>query len=509
MHSDTRYPDARHADTSVAARTGTVVETVPVSTPDDVDRAVACATAAAGPLATADPRVRRDWLVALAEGLETAGTRTALVRVADTETALGEPRLRTELARCADQLRFYGEVAAEGAFLAATVDHADGARPDLRRLRVPLGPVAVLGASNFPFGFGVLGHDTASALAAGCPVVAKAHPAHPVTSRLLGHVAREALTGAGAPAGAFGLVSGFDAGTALVRAPQVRAVAFTGSQQGGLALWRAANEREDVVPVYAEMGTVNPVVVTRAGALRRGEVADGFVGSFTLGTGQYCTKPGLLLAPAGAGFPAAVARSLERAASAGWLLTDGIARGFDAGTRELEEAGATVLARVPGPADGWSAAATLLRARAADLRPGSRLLEECFGPVALVVEYDGRGELEGVLRSLPGALAASVMGNGDDDPEVPGLVAALGTRVGRVAVDAWPTGVATTWAQQHGGPWPATTVPSATSVGAAALDRFTRPVAFQSVPEAALPPALHEDNPWRLPRRVDGKQVPA
>ena len=290
--------------------------------------------------------------------------------------------------------------------------------------------------------------------------------------------------------------------------PEVAAVAFTGSQRGGLALWRLAIQRDVVIPVYAEMGTVNPVVMTTAAAARTEEIAAGFVGSFTLGAGQFCTKPGLLLAPTGYDVPARVAAALQSARPTGWLLTEGIAAAYGSGVAELVGAGAEVLGRVPGPAEGWSADATVLVVAAADLKPGSRLLEECFGPVALVAEYADHHELTEVLEALQGALAASVMSAGPEDPETPDLVGALTPLAGRVAVDDWPTGVAFTWAQQHGGPWPATTFPSATSVGAAALDRFTRPVTWQSAPASALPPALQEDNPWRLPRRVDGRLMP-
>lgn len=494
------------SDLSRDARTGAVLTQVATSTPEQVRDAVARAAAAAPAVAAAPPAERRRWLAAVADALEEPRTAAELLAVSDRESALGETRLAGEIARCAGQLRFYGDVAAEGSYLRATVDHATATSPDLRRMQVPLGPVAVLGASNFPFAFGALGNDTGSALAAGCPVVAKAHPAHPATSALLAGVATAALAAAGAPDGVFGLVAGFAAGEALVTAPEVGAVAFTGSHRGGTALWRLANQREVVVPVYAEMGTVNPVVMTAAAAAgRAAEVAAGFVGSFTLGTGQFCTKPGLLLAPTGHGVPARVAAALDAAGPSGWLLTEGIAAAFAAGVADLVGAGAEVLGRVAGPSGGWSGDATVLGAPASALKPGSRLLEECFGPVAVVAEYADRAELEQVLATLPGALAASVMPGGPDDPETPELVAALARRVGRVAVDDWPTGVAFTWAQQHGGPWPATTVPGATSVGAAALDRFTRPVTWQSTPQPALPPALRDDNPWRLPRRVDGR----
>ena len=493
------------SDVSHDARTGTVIARLPTSTADQVRNVVARAAAAAPGVAAATPAERRRWLVAVADALEDPQAADELVRIADRETALGEARLTSELVRCAGQLRFYGDVGAEASYLRVTVDHPKDSTPDLRRMQVPLGPVAVLGASNFPFAFGALGNDTGSALAAGCPVVAKAHPAHPETSAALATIAIAALAAAGAPEGAFGLVAGFEAGEALVRAPEVRAVAFTGSQHGGLALWQMAIQRDVVIPVYAEMGTVNPVVMTTASTVRTDEIAAGFVGSFTLGTGQFCTKPGLLLAPAGYDVPARVAAALHSARPTGWLLTEGIAAACGTAVAELVGAGADVLGRVPGPAEGWSADATVLAVSAKDLKPGSRLLDECFGPVALVAEYADQDELTRTLGALSGALAASVMSAGPEDPETPGLVGALTRLAGRVAVDDWPTGVAFTWAQQHGGPWPATTYPSATSVGGAALDRFTRPVTWQSAPASALPPALQEDNPWRLPRRVDGR----
>jgi NADP-dependent aldehyde dehydrogenase len=431
-----------------------------------------------------------------------------LVAVADAETGLGTVRLEGELARVAAQLHFYADVAEEGSYLGATLDRARAGVPALGRVRIPLGPVAVFGASNFPFAFGVLGNDTASALAAGCPVVAKGHPAHPRLSRALADRAEGALRDAGAPAGTFALVTGFDAGMHLVDAAQTHAVAFTGSQRGGMALRERALARPVPIPVYAEMGTVNPVVATSAGCADLAALADGFVGSFTAGAGQFCTKPGLLLAPAGLGVADAVAATLGEIRPSGWSLTAPIAAAAEAGVQELVAAGARVHRRVAGPDAGYGVDTVLLTADADALVPGSRLTEECFGPVALVVEYDGASALAGVLAGLQGALAASVMA-GADDPELADVLDLLVPLVGRVAVGDWPTGVATAWAQHHGGPWPATSEPSATSVGAAALDRFTRPVTFQSVPDAALPAALRQANPWSLPRRVDGVLEPA
>ena len=491
--------------TSYDPRTGTAHEEVRESTTDEVEQTLRRASLVAPDVGGLAPTERGRWLRILADRLDDPSTAAELAALADRETALGRSRLTGEVARVAAQLRFYADVAEEGSWLGVTLAAATGTAPAIARMQAPLGPVAVFGASNFPFAFGVLGNDTAAALAAGCPVVAKAHPAHPVLSRRLAEIAVDALQEAGAPQGTFGLVAGYEAGSALVTSPHTAAVAFTGSQRGGLALWRLANEREVVIPVFAEMGTVNPVIVTPAGGRDMADVANGFVASFTLGSGQYCTKPGLLLAPACSGVAAAVGKALEEAHPAGWLLTADMARAATQGLEQLQAAGGHVVAQVPGPERGWAVPTTVLAVPAARLRRGSRLLEECFGPVALVAEYDTQEELFEVLSALQGALAASVMSGGVEDPDTGPLVRALAPLVGRVVVDGWPTGVTVSWAQQHGGPWPATSVPAATSVGAAALDRFTRPIAYQGVPDAALPPALQADNPWHLPRRVQGR----
>ncbi len=480
----------------------------PADTPPERVTALVEAAAAAAPAVAATSPVNRErWLVALAEAFESTAAR--LVELADAETALGLERLGGELGKTAAQARFYGAVTAEGSWLSARLDRVAGNAPvDLRRANLPVGPVAVFGASNFPFSFGVAGHDTLSALAAGCPVLVKAHPAHPRLSLRIGQLVAATLADVGAPAGAFGLVVGFQAGLALVDAPQMRTVAFTGSQAGGTALVQRAGARPDPIPVFAEMGTVNPAVVTPAAAQADlAGIAEGFLASFTLGQGQFCTKPGLLLTPRGAGAANAVASALS-AVPPGWSLTERIAAGYHDGLRALVSAGARLVGEGCRAEAGFAVAPTVLSADLDDLQPGSRLLEECFGPVALVFEYDDLVQLRAALGRLQPSLAAAVATAGPDDPDTGWLVAQLSTRVGRVVVDGWPTGVATSWSQQHGGPWPAASRQDATSVGAAALDRFTRPVAFQDVPESALPAALRNDNPWGLPRRVDGVLQP-
>lgn len=488
-------------------RTGTIHVTAPETTPAQLAATLAGAAQAAPMLAATAPAARRRWLEALADSLD--HHQEELAALADRETALGIERLRGEVARTANQLRFYGEVAVEGSYLEVTIDDETGSTPALARVNRPLGPVAVFGASNFPFAFSLLGHDTASALAAGCPVVVKAHSAHLGLTLRQAEIAQAALAAAGAPRGTLGVVVGRDAGIRLVQAPETAAVGFTGSQSGGLALGRLANDREDVIPVYAEMGTVNPAVVTRAGAANLDAVARGFVGSFTLGHGQFCTKPGLLLAPAGVGAADAVAAALRDAVPHPVMLTRAIAESVSAGLEAMLAAGARRVAEVPAAGGGWAAPAAVLAAELSDLRPGSPLLEECFGAVALVCEYADDTALAAAVGMLQPSLAASLFTGSAVDPQAPGLIDLLAAKVGRVAVNQWPTGVAVTWAQQHGGPWPATSVPSATSVGAHGLARFVRPVTFQAARDEWLPPAAQSANPWQVTRRVNGRVEPA
>ena len=488
--------------TSFDPRTGSVVTTVADTSAEELGSVLAAAVDAAGVLAATSPADRRSWMYAVADALE--AHRDELARLADQETALGLERLTGEVTRAAGQLRFYADVAAEGSYLDVTVDEPTATTPGLVRVNRPLGPVAVFGASNFPFAFSVLGNDTAAALAAGCPVVAKAHPAHVGLSVRQAQIAREALVAAGAPRGTFDVVSGHATGVELVRAPQITAVGFTGSQAGGLALWRIANEREVVIPVYAEMGTVNPVVVTSRGAADIDAVAKGFVGSFTLGSGQFCTKPGLLLAPAGSGAAEAVSQALHQARPAPVMLTEAISRGVTDGIAAMVAAGAELAGDVSGGPVGWAAPAAVLSAPSAALVPGSRLLEETFGAVVLVSEYADEDELADVVGRLQPSLAASIFTGGAGDDQAGRVLRLLTGKVGRIAVDEWPTGVAFTWAQQHGGPWPATSAPATTSVGAAALGRFVRPVAYQSAHDGWLPPEAQAANPWGLPRRVNG-----
>ncbi|MFC5800643.1 aldehyde dehydrogenase (NADP(+)) [Streptomyces formicae] len=495
---------------SVDPRTGKPREQVAVeATADEVDRAVRAADAARPALA--DRAARAALLRTAADLLDEA--RDHVIEAADAETALGPVRLTGELARTTAQLRAFADVVDEGAFLDIRIDHADAGRtppwPDLRRWKIPLGVVAVYSASNFPLAFSVPGGDTASALAAGCPVVVKAHPDHPATSELCASLLRRAARQTGLPEDVVALVHGFDAGVELVRHPLVAAAGFTGSVRGGRALYDAAAARPTPIPFHGELGSLNPVVITEGAAAERAEaIGTGLAGSMTLGEGQFCTKPGFVLAPAGDTGDRLV-KSLTAAVSEtepGVMLDHRMRDAFVAGVTERAALDGVEAPVTPGAGGEHTVSAGFLTVPARRLAadgPHDLLLEECFGPVTVVARYETPDEIEAVLSRLPGNLTATLH-TADDEPAAAGLLAALTPLAGRILVNGWPTGVAVAPAQHHGGPYPATTSTS-TSVGATAIERWLRPVSYQSAPPALLPPELRDDNPLGLPRRVDGR----
>ncbi|MFF7329440.1 aldehyde dehydrogenase family protein [Streptomyces sp. NPDC008150] len=499
---------------SVDPRTGKQREQVATeATAEEVDTAVRAAHAARGALA--DRTVRAAFLRSAAERLE--GARDHLVEAADAETALGFTRLTGELARTCFQLRAFATLVDEGAFLDVVIDHPDDTAtppiPDLRRYKVPLGVVAVYAASNFPFAFSVPGGDTASALAAGCPVVVKAHPDHPALSELVASLLRRAAAEHGIPDGVVGLVHGLDAGIELIEHPLVAAAGFTGSVRGGRALFDAAAARPVPIPFHGELGSLNPVVVTEAAAAERAEaIGAGLAGSMTMGVGQFCVKPGLVLAPAGEGGDRLL-KSLTEAVSdtgSGVLLDHRMRDNFVAGVAERAQLPDVDSPVTPGAGGEHSVSPgflTVPAARLAEEGGYDLLLEECFGPVTVVARYEDDDEARAVLSRLPGNLTATVqLSEAEAAGEGRGaeILAELTPLAGRVLVNGWPTGVAVAPAQHHGGPYPATTSTS-TSVGGTAIERWLRPVAYQNTPEALLPPELRDDNPLGLPRRYDGR----
>ncbi|WP_026924477.1 aldehyde dehydrogenase (NADP(+)) [Glycomyces arizonensis] len=475
---------------------------------DSLDAIARTADEAARALVRIAPATRAAALVAAADAI--TAEADDLVALAMSETGLAEVRLRGELKRTAVQLRLFADTVVDGAYLDARIDRADpdfalGPRPDVRSVNEPIGPVLNFAASNFPFAFSVAGGDTAAALAAGNPVIVKAHPGHPLLSERTAEVAAAALEGAGLPSGTLQLIAGQEAGVAMLRHPLVKAASFTGSVGAGRVLADIAAARVDPIPFYGELGSVNPVFVT-PGALaeRAGEIAAGLVASVGGSAGQLCTKPGFVFLPAGHGLDDAIAEAsakVEEHRMLGPRIAEGYARRRDA---ILETAGVRVIAagslRTDDGGQGW-VTPTMAAVGVEDLRAGlGTLLDECFGPLTILVEAPADADYADLLEEFfEGNLTVTVhRADGDD---VARLVRAASRRAGRVLFDGWPTGVAVTPAMQHGGPWPATTS-GGTSVGTAAIARFVRAVAYQNAPAAILPPPLRDDNPWDVPQRI-------
>lgn len=414
-----------------------------------------------------------------------------LVTLADDETALGKSRLDTELVRTAFQIDFFAELIDSGQFLRELSDRADpnwpsAPRPSLTRLHVPIGVVAVFAASNFPFAFSVAGGDTASALAAGCPVVVKAHSGHPRLSQRVADICRESLIEAGMPPASLTLVRGREVGRQLVEDNRVDAVAFTGSTEGGRALFDIACGRPRPIPFYGELGSVNPVFVTaRAAETDSDRIWRELTASFTLSAGQLCTKPGIVFAPRTADAPSLILEYLDCAQR--WeLLDERIAEGFAAQVNELAENQA-VHVIASSPVEGRTAGPWLLKTDIASfLAAPHALINECFGPAVLIVEYHDESDLLTAAACFTGELTATIQAHADDDV-VPALVRTVTRRAGRIVWNQWPTGVAVTGAMQHGGPYPSSTSARDTSVGAAAAERFLRPVTYQNFPARVIP----------------------
>ncbi len=460
------------------------------------------------------PNDRASFLEAIAEEIEAIGD--ALIETAHAESGLPVARLTGERGRTCGQLRLFAQVVRAGDHLGVRIDPAlpdrtPLPRPDLRQRMIALGPVAVFGASNFPLAFSTAGGDTASALAAGCPVVVKAHNAHPGTAELVGRAITVAAERTGMPTGVFSLVfgQGNETGAALVSDPAIAAVGFTGSRAGGLALVAAAAARPQPIPVYAEMSSVNPVVVL-PGAIegeRAWDLATAYVGSLTLGSGQFCTNPGLLFLPAGeAGdrFVDGVAAAV-REATGQTMLTSGIHDHFEAGTERLGATGDVTTVAVGSEGEGANAPAPVVfAAEIAQFVGDDSLAGEVFGAAGLIVRYEEVASLAAALGRLEGQLTATLHGAETDYDAARTLLAVLETRAGRVLWGGWPTGVEVAHAMVHGGPFPATSDSRSTSVGTLAIERFQRPVCYQDLPEALLPDALRDDNPWGLVRRLDG-----
>ena len=439
----------------------------------------------------------------------------ALIECAMEESGLPQARLEGERGRTVGQLRLFAKVVRDGRWLAATLDSAlpDRAppRPDLRLRRIALGPVAVFGASNFPLAFSVAGGDTASALAAGCPVVVKAHGAHPGTSELVGRAVQAAVAACRLPEGVFSMLhgDGRTIGQALVSHPAIKAVGFTGSRQGGMALVRTAAGRDEPIPVYAEMSSSNPMFLLPDALSRNArQIAAGFVDSLTLGAGQFCTNPGLAVALEGEALDAfcdAAATALQ-AKNAGTMLTPGIHAAFNQGVERLAKAGGVkLLGRGQSGAAACAGQAALFLTDADTFLAHDELAEEVFGASALIIRCNSMAQIHQLAEHLEGQLTASIFLTEDDRDAAVALLPVLERKAGRILVNGYPTGVEVSHAMVHGGPFPATSDSRSTSVGAGAIDRFLRPVSYQDLPAFLLPAALQDANPLDLWRVRDGE----
>ncbi|MBS0452449.1 MAG: aldehyde dehydrogenase (NADP(+)) [Proteobacteria bacterium] len=482
---------------------------------EEVERAATLAEAAFDPYRSLPMERRAAFLEAIAQGILALGD--ALIDRAHAETGLPRARLQGERARTVGQLRMFAQVVRDGHFLRATIDPAQpgrqpAPRSDLRLMKIPLGPVAVFGASNFPLAFSVAGGDTASALAAGAPVVVKAHSAHLGTSEMVGRAVQEAARRCEMPEGVFSMLigAGRKLGEALVAHPAIKAVGFTGSRQGGLALVRVANARKEPIPVYAEMSSINPVFLFPAALSARAEsIAKGFVDSLIMGAGQFCTNPGLVIAPNGTALERflVVARAELATRQAQTMLTPGIHEAYRSGIAKLDDVPSVEKLATGQAGDdlGNAASAALYMTDASHFLASPSLEDEFFGPASIVVRVEGIDEMLRIANRIEGQLTATLHIDAADHEDAARLLPVLERKAGRVLANGFPTGVEVCQAMVHGGPFPATSNGMHTSVGASAIDRFLRPVCYQDLPEELRPAAIQDTNPLGLWRLVEGR----
>ncbi len=484
------------------------------ATQEEVDRAIELAAGAFPEYSALSGRERAGFLRKIAEEIEAVVDDIA--ERGPLETGLPEPRMRGETARTTGQLRLFADLIEEGSWVDARIERAQPDRqplpkPDIRSMRRPLGPVAVFCASNFPMAFSVAGGDTAAALAAGCPVLVKAHSSHPGIAEIVGQAVVRAAEATGMPEGVFSLLfgSGREVGMALVKDPIVQAVGFTGSRSGGLALMEAAANRQQPIPVYAEMSSVNPVVLLPEAVDSRGEqIAEGFFGSLTLGAGQFCTNPGLVFLPDGHGeaFLAKLKELIETAPSA-VMLNEGICRAFKEATKDFADTpGVETIAHSFTKHVEHRAVPVVFSVNVRRFLEDGDLHGEMFGPGTLIV----RGSLEEIEATIPeleGQLTATVHGTDAELSANASLITALERRAGRLIINGFPTGVEVCHSMVHGGPFPSTSDGRSTSVGTMAIERFCRPVSWQGFPQDLLPAELRDDNPLGISRIEDGKRV--
>jgi len=485
------------------------------ATPREIDEAIFKAEEAFLAYSKKSGQERALFLETIADEIITLGD--ALIKRCCEETGLTEGRLTGERGRTVNQLRLFAGLLREGSWMDARIDTAEPDRqpapkPDIRSMQKAIGPVGIFGASNFPLAFSVAGGDTASALAGGCTVVAKAHPAHPGTCEMIAHAIVRAIAKVKMPSGTFSMVHGnsTEVGMAIVKHPMIKAIGFTGAFRGGKAIFDAAARRPAPIPVYAEMSSTNPVFIL-PGALRekKEEIAKGLTASVTLGVGQFCTKPGLVFleeSQDAAQFQKLAAANFQGVVAA-TMLTPRIHESFENGIEKLgKQEGVTLLAKGKTEEEGFWGVGYLFQTNARNFLANEHLEEEVFGPSTLAVTVSNKSELIEIAQKLKGHLTATLWATEDDLDEYAGLIAILERKVGRLIINGFPTGVEVCHAMVHGGPFPATTDSRSTSVGTAAITRFARPVCYQNFPDALLPDELKNDNPLGIWRLVNGER---
>ncbi|HKS66928.1 MAG TPA: aldehyde dehydrogenase (NADP(+)) [Candidatus Acidoferrales bacterium] len=488
------------------------------ATPEEVDLAARLAAEAFVSFRELSGAAKAEFLNGIAKNIEAATEQ--IVERGHLETALPKPRLQSETARTCNQLRLFAQVVQEGSWVNARIDRADPNRkplpkPDIRSMWRPLGPVVVFSASNFPLAFSVAGGDTASAFAAGNPVIVKAHSAHPGTSQIVGEAVRGAVRSRGLHEGVFSLIfgAGTSVGTQLVQHPLIKAGGFTGSTGAGRALMNLAAARPEPIPFYGELGSTNPVFLLPGAMQARGaKIAEDLYGSFTLGAGQFCTKPGLIFFSEGKTAAPFVGELKNKVAQAPEfaLLTKGISGDYDKEAQKRKQRrGLSVVAEGAqrSAANPYSASAAVYQTEISSFLAEPELSEEHFGPSTLLIEYSNKEQILEAARKLEGHLTATIHGTEEDLREFSELISILENKVGRILFNGFPTGVEVCHAMVHGGPYPASTDGRTTSVGTQAIYRFARPVCYQNLPDSALPAELKNANPLGVWRLVDGKMT--
>lgn len=482
------------------------------ATAEEVDQAALSAQEAFRVYGRISASKRANFLDKIADHIE--GLGNTLVERCQAESGLPEGRIKGERGRTVNQLRLFGQLVREGTWVDARIDKPVPERqpipkPDVRSMLRALGPVGIFGASNFPLAFSVAGGDTAAALAAGCPVVVKAHPSHPGTCELIALAINAAIAEYQLPAGVFSLIQGDDheSGMHIVRHPLIKAIGFTGSYAGGKAIFDAAQQRPEPIPVYAEMGSSNPVFIL-PGALKANgpKIAEGLTQSVTLGVGQFCTNPGLVFGLASDALSTFKHQlmGLIAATEAGVMLNDGIASSFENGVQHLQEQATELLAKGSATGQGLRAAAHLFQTSVDDFLAHPVLEEELFGPSTMLIVAAHKADLLKSAEELHGHLTAAIFATTEDLQEYRSLISILENKVGRLMINTFPTGVEVCSAMVHGGPFPSTTDSRSTSVGTRAITRFARPVCYQNFPQELLPDELKDENPLEITRMIDG-----